>query len=464
MLTKQALAPTTFTAAPTEELAAPDVYEIKSASVINKLPLPKSLSVESLTSELRGGKSMLTDLPSLSSLKTEVAGAWKVVGTVKGAIATAKGIADTAKQYGSVFQKAVGGVQGIKALASMSGPSLLGRIAGGTLNGVPGLAGTSIASLSTMLSNNVMPQQVKELFNTPIPAVLGTYGTVGGALTKILPSKITQSYEMTSMINNVMGTNQIGIVDKDSTARLLAGLSMGGIAGGIDNAFSSLKSLAGGDAAIEMSAAMSAISYSAQSGNIKSLKDVVSAIGPSKLASIAKSTIKNISTNYNPSSEGPVSDTERQKDFLGMISSFSDLDKNWLTQDRMKLDPLTGASIFDFKVTDATFASEGSPDMRRTVTMGAIRSDDPELKCLAAISMFPALSPEEELRKSFPMTNTSITGNTTASNNTVTGKQRNPLNDITIDGKYGDWRDDVMIDGVSNNTQSDTVVKQLGGS
>jgi hypothetical protein len=447
MITNRALAPTTFIAGPEEDLAAPDVYEIKSDAVINKLPLPASVSVETLTAELRGGKSPLNlpGIPLINPLTTSQVNALdgitidgytqKQINAMGGVLPGNKslGFLDTVKSFGTTMNKAVGGVAGIRALSKMDTPSLLSRLASGTLSGVPGLGNTGLASLTSSLASSAIPTELKRFLNTPVPNNLGTFSTIGGTVTRLVPSKINQSYQMSSLINNVMNSPSTNIVDKDGTARLMAGLSMGGMSSGMNNSFSSVLPMAGGDRQVEVAAAMAALKYTGNTGNASGMKDVLNAIGPSNLRSISDSVVKSFSTNYNPSELRMMTPEDRKTDFQEITHTFDQANPSWLSTDRMKIDLETQQPVVDFRVTNLALVSEGSVDFKKTMVSGAISSNDPELKYLAAAGMFPVTSPEEELRKNFPLTFTSITSNTTA-NNTFTPEQVKAMDGIMIDG------------------------------
>jgi hypothetical protein len=424
MLTNRPLASTTFVAGPQDDLATPDVYEIQSDAVINDLPVPSAIAdVSDITSELRGGNAMLANLPTLDSIGGSAS-------AVKSA--TSGGFLDTVKSYASSMSKAVGGVSGIKALASMSGPSLLARLSSGSLSGIPGLNGAGLTSVATALRNNAMPEEVKRLFNTPIPSVMGTYGQVGTNMVRLPNNSVNQSFQMGSLINNVMGTNNTNIVDKDGTARLIAGLSMGGMSCGMNNSFSSLSTLAGNDQQIILAAANAATRYASGTGNIGGLKDVVTTVGAPALRSVGKSLGKNLSTGYRPSDTAPISNATRLADFTDINDTLDAIDPGWMREDRMKVDVATHLPVVDFPVTDISLIQEGSADFRTTMVKGAINSTDPEKKWLAVGGMFASTSPEAELSRAFPTTVTSIGTQTTNSNLTFTPMQISALDVDTI--------------------------------
>lgn len=445
MVSTRALAPTTFVAGPQEDLATPDVYEIQSDAVINKLPIPAAIAdVSDITGELRGGKSMLDNLPMLTradamgaseairrsseglkfienGIYNESTGRWasdlkgKVAGAVKG---DGGGFLDSVKNFGSTMSKALGGVKGITALSKMSGPDLVSRLANGSLSGIPGLGNSALASAAATLRNNALPDEVKRLFNTPIPSSLGTFGTVGNQLTKLLPGKITQSYQMTSIINGLVSAPVNGIVDKDGTSRLIAGLTMGGMSAGVNNSFSALAPLANNDVQILLSAAQAGAKYASSTGNVAGLKDVVNTIGSQRLTSIGKSLVKSLSSGYQPSQESTVSTKDQVDDFHDIKDTFDMIDPGWMREDRYTVNPETNLPVMQFPVSDISMVAEGSSDFMNTMVVGAVKSNDSEDKFLAVAAVTPQRSPEEELKINFPMTVTSVKTNTKPSNTT----------------------------------------------
>ncbi len=450
MLTNRALASTTFVAGPEDSLATPDVYDIQSDAVINDLPIPDSIAdTDDIADEMIGGSAAAAGLPGLTSItssnpldnitidgKTQsqlniensvlidgvpVAqvnpdGSWTKL-TSSDSSST---LLDSIKQYGSAMSKAIGGVAGAKALANMSGPTLLTRLASGTLSGVPGLGTSGVASLASTLRNTVMPSEVQKLFNTAIPSVLGTYSSVGGTTSKVNPANISSSYQMSSLINSVLGTPTTNVVDKDGTARLIAGLSMGGASTGMNNSFSTLVPLAGGDQSIINAAAQASLRYCTATGNTGSLKDIVNAVGPTTLLCAGKLAIKSFSTNYNPSASSPPTTQAQLADFSDITNSFGSLDPTWLNDDHYKIDPTTGLTTLDYSAMDLSTVCEGSSDFTNTMVTGAINSTDSDQKFMAVAAMSSGRTPEAELARNFPLTTTSVTSSTTGGSITTT--------------------------------------------
>lgn len=450
MLTNRPLAPTTFIASPEDTLAAPDVYEIQSDAVINDLPVPASISNTSdIANELLGGKSMLSSLPGLNSL-TSISGntimssevfangmtltsiSKKVSDTVSGG--SSSSLLDSIKNVGSSMLKAAGGINGIKAIANGSGPSLLTRLESGALTGIAGLASSNLSSLKSVLNNSSMPAQVKQLLSSAIPTTLGAYNINGNSSNRISTSQLSSSYQMGSLINSVLGTNTTSIVDKDATSRLMSGLVMGGMSSGIPNSFSSVLPLAGGDNKIIASVAQAAFKYGAGTGNISALKNVVASAEASTLTGMVQGAIKSFSTNYNPSSITTMSTSDRKVDFGDLSSTLGTLDTKWMRDDKYVLDSITQQPTLEYPVVNISSAREGSRDFATTMQVGAISTTDPDLKYFAMASAFPTLSPEQELQKSFPMTLTTVTSNTNSNNTTLSADQINALDGITING------------------------------
>jgi hypothetical protein len=431
MLTNRALAPTTFIAGPEDDLAAPDVYEITSDDPINKLPIPASIAdVSDITGELRGGKSLLSSLPGLDSIQSAAtAGMGGLTSQLKSGSSS---MLDSVKQVGSTALKAVGGVGGVTALIKGGAPSLLSRIGSGSISGIPGLNNGSLTSLASTLANSAMPASVKQLFNAPIASSLGSFSTVGNVVTKLLPGNINQSYQMSSLINSVTGTGSVGMVDKDATTRLITGLALGGMSSGMNNSFSSLLPLAGGDKSIEMAAGMAVYKYAGNTGNIGGMKDVVTSVDPMNLSPATSGVMKGLFSNYQPSEQAPQSTTSRLTDYSDLRDVANLVDPGWMREDRIKVDPVTQVPVPDFPVTNISMVVEGTADARNMMVTGAIHSDDPEEKWMCAAGMFPASSPEAELKKNFPYTTTVISSNTTT-NNTFTPEQIKAMDNIMVE-------------------------------
>jgi hypothetical protein len=418
MLNNRALANTTFLSGPDEDLATVDAYEVKDDSVINNLPKINAdyLADENagLGDELRGGLAMSVKLPI--NQNGLLAGA----STLKDkASSSGGGLLDKAKALGTSALGAVGGIGGLtKIAAAVAGPSLMSRLGGGSLTGIPGLNSGSLTSLGSILGNGKLPASMTGAFSSPIPSNLGSFantGSLGGLSSKLLPSQITQSYQMSSLINNVVGgSNPLNIVDKDSTSRLISGLAMGGMSSGLPGSFRSVSTLAGGDRSILASAATAAISFASKSGNIGGIRDIVSVVGKPALSSVSKSTISSVATNFKttPSTSSNPAQQTRQ-DFTEVTGAFGDLDEGWMRDDRYKTDPDSGAQVVDYPVVDISLAREGNSNFCSMMQQGAVGSEgNSDLKYFSMATMFPPSSPEDELKKNFPMTYTSITTDT----------------------------------------------------
>jgi hypothetical protein len=407
MLLDTELSDTTFFAGPDEDLATADVYNVDSDRVINNTPvtdIENSTIFGDLEEEARGSVAM----PDVASLITPSMADIKVA-------APAPGLLDKLKSAGSAALNAVGGVQGLAKLAtSIAGPSIMSRLGGGGLSGIPGLPGGGLSSLSSVLGGNQLPSLVNTSLNLPIASNLGTFANYGGVISKIAPGQLSNSYQMGSLLNNVTGgSNPLSIVDRDSSARLMSTLGIGALGAGIPNSFSALSPMAGGDRGILSSVASTMTMYAAQTGNAKGMKDIVVSAGKPLIASCGKSAMTSLSQCFASSkttSSAPASAT--RQDFDDITDSFSTIDDGWMRDDRYK-DDGEGNQVLDYKVVDISLAREGNQDFCSTMTKGAVASADPDLKFFSMASAFPTLSPEEELRKSFPLTATSINTNTT---------------------------------------------------
>lgn len=435
MLPNRALAPTTFLTGPEDSLATADVYEIQSDKVINDTPSPISVDEDALADELRGGQSMVSQLPMLTSdeirSQAEIATEWKTVGPtsaessiggLKSSVASAGGgFIATMKQMGSSVYNALGGVSGIKALLNSNGPSLMSRVASGGNLGIPGLAGSNnLSSLATVLNNKNAPQAMQALLNAPIPTQLGAYATNNGVTARLPNNNLTQSYQMGSLVNNVVpGSSPVSIVDKDMTARLISAFAVGGMSSGMPNSFSTVAPLAGGDNAILAKSGQLVINYAAGTGNIKGMGDVVDTVGASNVVGMGPSVFTNFSKNYH----ADVSATSTpSQNFTEVTQTFSKIDPDW-----MHAPPSNPAQ--DYSVVDISMATEGSGDFKSMMQTGSRSADDTSLKCFSMTNMFDLGSPEQQLGKQFPMTATSIKTNTGPSITTLQSNNRPGFND-----------------------------------
>lgn len=422
MLTNRAIAPTTFLTGPDENLATADVYEISNDDVINNLPSPVSVDTDSLANELRGGNSLIKDLPMLTSdeirAKADIATPWEVVkdkasssiGGLKASVAgDGKGFLDTLKNMGSSVYNALGGVNGIKTILNSSGPSLLSRVSTGTL-GIPGLAGNNqLSSLATVLSGKGTPQAMQALLTSPIPSQLGAYATANGVTSRLPSGNLTQSYQFGSLLNNVVPSgSSVNVVDKDSTARLISAFAVGGMSSGVPNAFSSVMPLANNDTAILAKSAQVAMNYASGTGNIHGMKDVVTAVGPSNIIGMGKTVFSNFSKSYS----ADTSTSSPKQDFATVTDTFHKIDPDWM---HAPSNPNLG-----YEVVDLSMGFEGSSDFKNMMATGAKTTDDNNLKCFAMTNMFDVKPPEQALAAQFPMTYTEISTRTTPDVQTTT--------------------------------------------
>lgn len=428
MVANRALAPTTFWSGPEENLAAVDVYEAKNAGIVNNTPLPL-ISADKMAEELRGGSSMLGKLAGINpnEFLTPLTGAteWKTVTDpnpltkLSGSFAgDGKGFLETAKNLGSALYKTLGGVNGIKDLAKGNYGSALQRISNaGGLNAIPGLSGPNspLSSLSSTLGSNV-PPIVGAMLNAPITTKLGTYANVGGLVASRIPNnQLTQSLQMGGLINNLVpGSPQVNVVDKDMTSRLIAAVAVGGMSAGMQGAFTAALPLAAGDSAIIASAGRATLNYAAGTGDIKGFKEVVNTIPSADLAGMGRSAIKTLSSTFSFSSTDTTRSAERMKEaFSDTTEAFTELDKQWLKADVEAYDPKFG-NLVNYPILNLSVATEGSRDFKTMMVTGAQSSNDSDLQFMCMADMFAATTPEEELAKSFPMTNTNVTTKTTA--------------------------------------------------
>lgn len=403
MLIDRDLSDTTFFAGPEEDLAAVDVYEVKDDAVINDTP---ALDVSDLVDapdydeEFRGF-TLSEDLPEVVSKSSSGLG-----GLVDSVKSGAGSLFDKAKSLGSSALNAVGGLGGLAKIAtSVAGPSLLNRLGSGGLTGIPGLPGGGLSSLTGLLGAKGLPSIVTSGLNLPIPNKLGTsIGFGNGPLNNILPSQLGGAYQMSSLINNVTGgANPISIVDRDSSSRLMSTLAMGGISSGISNSFSSLLPLAGGNRSIISSAATTCMGYSSKAGNIGAMKDIVLAAGKPAIASVGFDAMCSLSRCFTSSSSQSQQPAKKvQEDFTSITDTFSEIDNSWMKD-----------TIGGMPAIDVSLAREGNEEFCSTMQKGALTTTDPDLKYFSMVSAFPPASPEEELRKNFPLTVTNIETNTT---------------------------------------------------
>lgn len=424
MLPNRALAPTTFFTGPSEELATADTYEIKDAGVINKVA-PITVNENSLADELRGGASMLSKLPMLSTgeiLKNAtIASEWKTVAKVdvlpanplnslKASVAgDGKGFMATMQNMGSTIYKALGGVNGIRDIARSDATSLLTRAATGGFNGIPGLAGLNgLSSLGSILNTGALPPVVSTMLSVAIPPKYGAYATMAGITQKLPGNQLSEAYQMSSLINELVpGSAKNNIVDRDASSRLISALAIGGMSTGLPNAFSSVVPLSGDDLAIAKYSGKIAMDYAAGTGNVHGVKDVISAIGKQNILGGRTTVMESLAKNFSFGSDNRP-ETRYSKPFSDVTGVFDDLDEKWLREDIAAFDPTSGQTL-TYPLIDISVAREGNADFREMMTQGAKTTTNEDLQCFALTQMFEAKPPEQELKEKFPMTATSIT-------------------------------------------------------
>lgn len=421
VLQTRSLASTVFIGGPQDSLATPDVYEIKNDDIINDFKGLDPLTAADL-GELTGGRSMAANLPMLENIK---------VGSLTGAI---PGLSVTSSSL---------------KLGDLTGPSILSRLGNGSLTGIPGLSG-GLSSLSGLLNNSSLPSGVKQLLNSGIANKLGAVSNIGGIVSKLLPSQMGSSYQMGSLINNLVGgNNPMSIIDRDSSSRLISALSMGGMSSGLNNAFSMLAPLAGGDKSILGSAAQIALKYASGTGNIKALQDIAITAGTSLIAPYARAAMSSFAGSYRASASGAIAPASQVRDdFAAVTNTFQQMKPDWLQDNRYQIDPVTRLPVLECTAVDLSLAREGSESFNSMMRQGAM--DDPsDLKYLSMVSMFPTLTPEQQLKKDFPNTVTSLSTNTRPNTQTV-----NNTTEATLDG-YTQKQIDAMNGVIPRGNQND---------
>jgi hypothetical protein len=405
MLLDRALSSTTFAAGPDEALITDDVYQKKDDGLVNGFPpidLPKldlTASDKIIADDLRGGiaKSLL---PANSSLL----------------------------EKGTKFLKdgfnALGGLPGVAKIASkVAGPSIASRLgSGGALTGIPGLSGSAASNLNSIL------RQIPGLNNTLNGSVNNNIGTfVAGSnsdLQRITPGNVNNALATTSLINTLTGKTN-AVVDKDVTTKLISAVAGMGIQSGLSNSFSSISPLAGNDKTILFKAAAETIKHVSKSGNLSALGDVLDTVGPGRSQGlVTRDSLSKLSTNYTPTVTYPAGNL--QGEFAYMKELYGVSDPSWSSKTRVVSVPNStqGATRTD-QVIDITTMQYGNVDFKKMVSVGSMNSNDPNDKYLNLANAFPPVTPENVLKKSFPLTMTSVT------TQTVKDETKTPFNGMT---------------------------------
>lgn len=423
MVQSKSLAITSFMSDPDDTLATPDVYNIDSGDVINNLPKISDSQIAEenklLEDGMRGGAAMAEGLP----LKKDslLSGGASLLG---GASASSSGLLTKAKDAASGALNAIGGIGGLAKIAGAAlGPSLLTRLGAGSMTGIPGLSGTNLTSLASTLAGNAVPGGFSKSLNAPIVSNLGSVASFGGASSLVAPGNLLPSYQMGSVLNNVMGgSNPMSIVDKDSSVRLISSLASSAMSAGIPKSFSQVSSLAGGNSSILSQAAGIVLKSASSSGNIAGMRDVTSVFpgpgGASTLFAGSPNVLTDASRNYKkplPIGTTVYNGPAVSQDYTDTMDTFSSINPSWKSTDRLVPDPTsqTGGMITETSL-NINVLRNGNDDFKNMMTRGAMQSSVPEEKFMVVASAFPSSSPESSLRSSFPQTVTSVKSDTQA--------------------------------------------------
>lgn len=417
MLQQRQIAQTSFMTGPEDDLITQDVYTTTDDSVVNKTPATDPLDFGAISpisaDDLRGGNA----LASLSDFQVGRIDVAASITSVNG-VSTQSGSGGLLSKIGNT----------VAAAASLVGPSILSRISsGGGLSGIPGLS--SVSGLSSVLNN--APAGLKSALNNPLSSSGGVFSSVGGVISRIAPANITSSYQMSNTINSLTGTSTYSIVDHDSTSSLIGNLAKSALSAGMPNAFSSVSGLAGGNSSILTSAATSLLPMIARTGNVGALKDVMSVSNISSSKAGATNLLSTLAMNYILAPSSTANDKSDQ--YSQITSTFSKYQPGWDSKDRSIPDleaPTSGQVKIETSI-DLTTIQSGSPDFLRTIESGAINSTVPSEKFYTAALAFKPTSPEDALKKSFPMTYTSIASQTQSNTDVV--------NNVDLSSAYTDY-------------------------
>lgn len=442
MLQTKSLASTSFISGPEDDLATADVYDIKTDSVINKLA-PVSFPIDdSVSAELAGGLSMASSLPVVSN--PLLTGGSSLTAS---ALLGSKSITTLSTSVTGAVSSAKSASGGLLSSLTAAGPSLLSRLSSGGLNGIPGLPAGGLTSLTSLLGKAGLPASLTSSLNAPIGNSLGTIISQNGISSKLGIDKIASSYQISSLINSIVGgATPISIVDKDSTSKLMSSLAGAGMSSGMPNAFSSVSSLAGGDKSILASAGTAALNFAASSGNIGGMKDVVTTVGRSALGPSANNSLTTVASNYRFTGGSTVENVNQSKqDFKDVTSTFTEVKGDWVTVSRTVINPADHSQTLNQPMIDLSVVNAGSSDFKSMMQQGAMSTPDPDLKYLSMAGMFAPSSPEQELQKSFPLTVTSIQTQSQPLTNLLpnTGSLGNNSNLISLTDNS--WAKDIVI-------------------
>jgi hypothetical protein len=259
--------------------------------------------------------------------------------------------------------------------------SMLGNLPlGGNINGLIN-AGMNTLTSRLGITNPALAKAVKAL--TPlatkalekalpmgkINAVLATAGSV----TRVMDmAKSGNFMGVVGSVNNIAqmaGVPGISMADPKGMIALSQGLVTQGIYSGVPGVLTTLKS----SNLIPSNGAMNAVVRGAmpaviQKGDLGTFKEFSTVLGE-------------FSRSY-PAPELPRTTGQYQSDFSDIKESFGSVDSEWRT---VSIEPVEAGSV------NASALIEASPEFKKTVTIGAMNSSDPEDKWLLATT-----APSEE--------------------------------------------------------------------
>lgn len=280
------LALPTFVMGPEDKVAAVDVYTETKDTVVNSIQdTAPAEGTGLLQSVLRGGKSMLGELPAALKMGQSLA-------------------------------------------QSLSSGSIVQRIAG-------------VSNVAAGLMNKLSPDITKTVMGM-VGSVSGPISMAVGAAQRLIPGQnLGNISALSNAMNQITGTNVSSIVDKGGLVATMSGLVNTAAGYGIPNSFSALTG--NGSLASKLSIASNVLPGITKMGDIISTSDIAKSLPFGSVSNNPSFSMSALASNYSSPFQCTASDYSTE--YTSMKMSFDSISTNWDTALRTDLTTGTSTSI-----------------------------------------------------------------------------------------------------------------------